>query len=69
MDNETPVGGFQFKIMMQKAVIDTRVIATCLRENLTNLDTYMFTVNSDIDNFNQYGIMNVHDLKEVGGCA
>ena len=48
MYNETPVGELMFKLMIKKAVIETCVTDTHLRENLTKLDTYVFTVNSDI---------------------
>ena len=41
MEGETPVGELLFKLMMQNSVIDTRATANYLRENLTNLDTYM----------------------------
>ena len=63
MDDDTPVGELLFKLMMQKAIIDTRATATHLRENITNLDTYMSTVNSNIEKFNQYVNVNVDGLK------
>ena len=66
MDDETPVDELIFKLMMQKAVIDTRATSTHLRENLNSLDTYMSTVNSDIENFNQYVQVNVDGLKARG---
>ena len=69
MDYETPVVELLFKLIMQKAVIDTRAKATYLRYNLTNLDTYMSTVNSDIYNFNQYVKVNVDGLKARGYCT
>ena len=65
-DNEMSVGELLLKLMLQKAVINTRSTATYIRENLTNLDTYMSTVNSDIDNFNQYVKMNMDRLKSRG---
>ena len=60
------VGELILKLMMQKSVKDTRATSTYLRENLTNLDTYMSTVNSDIENFNHYVKMNVDGLKARG---
>ena len=48
MDIKTPVGRFLLKLIIQIAVINTRETAIYLRYNLANLDTYMFTVNSDI---------------------
>ena len=63
MDGLTLVGNLLFKLMMQKAVIYTMETATSLKENLTNLDTYMSTLNSDIENLNQYMKVNVDGLK------
>ena len=50
MDDETPVGELLFKLMMKKPIIDTISTATHLWDNLANLDTYMPTVNLDIEN-------------------
>ena len=52
--------------MMKKAVINTRSTHNYLRENLTNLYTYMYTVNPDIEKFNQYVKANVDGLKSRG---
>ena len=65
-EDETPVGELLLKLMIQNSVINTRAKDTHLRENLTNWDTYMSTVNSDIDNFNQYSKVNVDGLKASG---
>ena len=54
MDGETPVGEHLFKMMIMKAIIDTRYTANHLQENLTNLDTYMSTVKSNTENLNNY---------------
>ena len=59
MEGETPVGELLFKFIMQKTVMDKWSTDTYLRENLTNLDTYMATVNLDIKSFNQYAKGNV----------
>ena len=48
MDVEIPVGEILFKLMIQKAVIDTKATDTYLRENLTNLYTNISTVKLDI---------------------
>ena len=45
MEGDTPVGELLFKLMMHKAVVDTRATATYLRDILTNMYTYMSTVN------------------------
>ena len=57
------VGELLFKFTMNKSTIDTRATAMHLEENLTNLDTYMSTVNSNIDNVNQYVKVNVDRFK------
>ena len=66
MDGVTPVGELLFKLIMNKDIIDTRNTATHLRENLTNLDTHMSTVNSNIKNFNQYTKVKLDGLKAGG---
>ena len=64
MDDETPVGELQFKLMVKNASIDTGATSNNMREKLPNLDTYMYKVNSNIENFNQYVKVNVDGLKE-----
>eukprot|EP00957_Ditylum_brightwellii_P040292 3049030-Ditylum_brightwellii.AAC.1 len=61
-----PVGELLFKLLMTKVVMDTRAMALHLRENLTNLDLYMATVNSNIEFFNQYIKQNQEGLKARG---
>ena len=68
MDGETLVGELLFKLITKKSIIDIRATATHLQENLTNLDTYMSTVNYNIKNFNQYIKVNVDGLKARGEC-
>eukprot|EP00957_Ditylum_brightwellii_P099973 7618668-Ditylum_brightwellii.AAC.1 len=58
-----PVGELLFKLLMTKEVMNTRFTLLLLRENLTNLDSHMTTVNSSIDLFNQYVIQNQEYLK------
>jgi hypothetical protein len=43
-----------FKLLMRKANTDTGSTASHLRENLTNIDSYMSTVDSNIELFNQH---------------
>ena len=50
--NNVPSGPLLFKLMMQKAIIDTWATSSLLRENLSNLDSYITTVKSDIEEFN-----------------
>ena len=57
------MGELLFKLMIQKEVVNTRAMATYLREKLTNIYTYMSTVNFNIENFNQYVKVNVYGLK------
>ena len=66
MENETPVDELLLKLMVKELVIDTMEIATYLRDNLTNLDNYMSTVNSDTEKFNQYVKVNIDGLKARG---
>jgi hypothetical protein len=55
-----------FKLLMQKAVIDTRATASLLRENLSSLNTYMSMVKSNIEQFNKYVKVNWEGLKARG---
>ena len=66
MDGETLVDDLLFKFIMKKYSIDTHATATHLWENMTNLDTYMSNVNSNIENSNQYVKVNVEGLKAGG---
>ena len=66
MEVDTPVGKVLLKLMMQKEVTNKRATATYLRDKLTNMDTYMSIVNSDIEKFNQYVKENVDVLKSRG---
>jgi hypothetical protein len=59
-------GSLFFKLLMQKAIVDTRATASHFRTNLKNLDAYMSTVNSDIRQFNQYVKVNLEGLRARG---
>ena len=48
------VASLLFKLLMAKAIVDTRATTYQLRHNLSNLDNYMSTVNSNIKIFNVY---------------
>ena len=65
-NNRRPSGPLLFKLLMQKAVIDTRATASLLRENLSSLDTYMSTINSNIEEFNKYVKTNYEGLRARG---
>ena len=60
------MGELLFKLMMQKAVINTKAAAIYPRDSLTNIYTYISTVNLSIKNFNQYVKVNVDGLKARG---
>mmetsp|Transcript_26511 Transcript_26511/g.47908 ORF Transcript_26511/g.47908 Transcript_26511/m.47908 type:complete len:172 (+) Transcript_26511:524-1039(+) len=51
---------------MQKAIIDTRATSSLLRENLSSLDTYMATIKSNIEEFNEYVKQNYEGLLARG---
>jgi hypothetical protein len=59
-------GVLLFKIIMQKAVIDTRATSSFFRENLTSLDAYITTIDSNIELFNQYVNINRAGLQARG---
>jgi hypothetical protein len=59
-------GVLLFKIIMQKAVIDTRATSSFFRENLTSLDAYITTIDSNIELFNQYVNINRTGLQARG---
>jgi hypothetical protein len=59
-------GSLYFKLLMKKAIIDTRATASQLRTNLINLDSYMNVVDSNIRLFNQYVKINSEGLKARG---
>ena len=54
MVNGIPNGPLLFKLLMKKALIDTRATLTHIRTNLSNLDSYIVSINSNIELFNQY---------------
>jgi hypothetical protein len=64
--NRRACAALLFKLLMQKAIIDTRATASLLRENLSSLDTYMSTVKSNIEQFNKYVKVNWEGLKARG---
>ena len=64
--NGIPSGLLLFKLLMQKAIIDTWATSSLMRENLSNLDSYMSTVKSDIEEFNRYVKLNYQGLQARG---
>jgi hypothetical protein len=59
-------GVLLFKNIMQKAVVDTRATSSFFRENLTRLDAYIMTIDSNIKLFNQYVNINCAGLQAHG---
>ena len=59
MVKKVPSAALLYKLLMQKAIIDTRATRYKLRTSLNNLSTYMGTVNSNIELFN-------HHVKNAG---
>ena len=49
-----PSAALLHKLLMQKAIIDTRATTYKFRSSLNNLPTYMGTINSDIELFNHH---------------
>ena len=47
--NGVAIGALHFKLLMSKAVVDTRATASHLRENLTSLNTCMVTAHSNVE--------------------
>ena len=64
--NGVAIGTLCFKLLMSKAVVDTRATASYLRENFTSLDTYMTTVHSNVELFNIHVKENRQGLKARG---
>jgi hypothetical protein len=55
-----------FKLMMRKANADTRAMASQLWENLTNFESYISTIDSNIELFNQHVKVNRDGLAARG---
>mmetsp|Transcript_13527 Transcript_13527/g.16566 ORF Transcript_13527/g.16566 Transcript_13527/m.16566 type:complete len:395 (+) Transcript_13527:295-1479(+) len=62
----TPSGALLFKLLMQKAIVDTRATATMFRDDLSSLDAYASSVNSDIASINQCVKLNYKGIKARG---
>ena len=43
-----------YKLLMKKAIVDTRATTYQFRSSLNNLENYMGTINSNIELFNQH---------------
>ena len=64
--NGIPSGPLLFKLLMQKAIINTWATTSLMRENLSNLDSYMTNVKSDVEEFNRYVKRNHQGLQTRG---
>ena len=58
-----PNGPMIFRLLIQKAIIDTRQTAGKFWYNLFPLDTYMNYVNTTIEEFNRYIKLNREGIK------
>ena len=61
-----PDGPLLFKTIIMKAHVDTRATSTVIRMNLSSLDSYILTVNSNITTFNEYVRAQVYSLAARG---
>ena len=52
--NGVRVGALIFKLIMNKTIIDTRATSAAFRRDLSNLDIFMATCNSNIETFNEH---------------
>ena len=60
------VASLLYKLLMAKAIVDTRATTYQFRNNLANLDNYMTSVNSNIEMFNIHVKNTVEGLKARG---
>lgn len=67
--NGVRCGPLLYRYMMAKASVDTRATLSFIRENLSNLDTYIATVGSNITIFNEYVKRQRLSLKARGGVT
>ena len=56
------LGLLLFKLMMSKAIVDTKATSTLYRERLMNLDGHMLKCESNITDFNNYVKQNIKGL-------
>lgn len=67
--NGVRCGPLLYKYMMAKATIDTRATLSFIRENISNLNTYITTVSSNITTFNEYVKRQQLSLAARGGVT
>ena len=48
--------------MVQKAIVDTRYTSTMFQKNLSILDAYISSINSNVNKFNEYVKLNYEGL-------
>lgn len=63
---DTPCGPLLYKLLMQKAIVDIRATGSLLRSNLIELDSYMSSIKSDVQAFNNHVKLNYEGLKTRG---
>jgi hypothetical protein len=64
--NDCPSGPALLKIIISESYIDTNATTKFIRESLSSLDTYMRTIDSDIEKFNNYVKGLLRDLEARG---
>ena len=67
--NGVRCGPLLYRYMMARASIDTRATLSFIRENISNLDTYIATVGSNISTFNEYVKRQRLSLSARGGVT
>jgi hypothetical protein len=60
-------GPLLLKLILKKAIIDSRATSANLREQLTTLDSYMASVDCNVELFNQHTKEVVAGLRSRGG--
>ena len=66
MVKKVPSTALLYKLLMQKAIIDTRATTYNIRTSLNNLSTCMGTVNSNTELFNHHVKNTVEGLRSRG---
>jgi hypothetical protein len=67
--NKTDIGVLLSNLLVRKSNMDTQATASQLRAYLVNLDSYISTINSNIELFNQHVHINHDGLTARGGSS
>ena len=55
-----------FNLIIKKSIVDTKATTSNMWENLPNINTYISTVNSDVEKFKEYTKINYGALTTRG---